>query len=42
MSTGMLVFFLVWLAFGLAGGALIVVGWQRMESRYAVREKTPQ
>jgi hypothetical protein len=35
----MLVFFLIWLAFALAGGALIVVVWERLRSRYAARDK---
>ncbi len=42
MSTGLLIFFLVWLAFALAGGALIVVVWERMRSRYATRDKAPE
>jgi hypothetical protein len=42
MSIGLFIFFLVWLALALAGGALIVVVWERMRSRYATRDKTPE
>ena len=42
MSTGLLIFFLVWLTFALAGGVLVVVVWERMRSRYATRDKTPE
>ena len=41
MPLGRMIFFAIWLALALLGGALIVWGWQRLRAKYPVNETAP-